>query len=183
MNRQSRSLTYSRGLAAFACLSIATLTAIPASAITIVGEFIGDGMPYDPAGMAAGGGTIPFGGAAPGTVAGGGSFTDLFDAAASWWEQAIADEHTITIQYGWGPRGDSGVLATAFSIGSSPQPAVYGKIVIDNDGTSDFFSTVHRLTTRSLAHWQPLPTILAGELSTRAALMPAGQALQQPRIC
>jgi hypothetical protein len=122
-----------------ASLVVAALTSLPANGITIVGEFIGDDDPFDPAGMAAGGGTIPTGGTAPATIAGGGSFTDIFDAAASWWEQAIFDTHTVTIQYGWGPRADSGVLATAFSISTSPQPAVYGKILIDNDGSSDFF--------------------------------------------
>jgi len=138
-----------------ALLVVAGLTSSPVTGITIVGEFIGDGVPFDPAGMAAGGGTIPFGGAAPGTIAGGGSFTDIFDAAASWWEQAIFDPHTITIQYGWGPRADSGVLATAFSIGTSPQPAVYGKILIDNDGTSDFFLDS---TPESNSEYSPLTT-------------------------
>lgn len=139
MNTQYRALRASLQRGCLASLFAGALLASSANAIQIVGEFIGDGDPFDPAGMAAGGGTIPFGGAAPGSVAGGGSFADIFDAAASWWEQAILDEHTVTIQYGWGPRGDSGVLATAFSIPTSPQPAVYGKILIDNDGSSSFF--------------------------------------------
>lgn len=54
-----------------------------ARALTIVGVNLGIGMP-------------------PESSAGGGDIDVLFAAAAGLWERAIRDEHTVTIQYGWG---------------------------------------------------------------------------------
>jgi hypothetical protein len=103
----------------------------PAQAITIIGEFIGPGMMFDFAG-----GSSPGEGPAP-VVVGGGSLVTAFEAAADLWEQALLDEHTITIQYGWTALSS---IATAFSSGDTVSPPVYGKIVFDNDGTSTFYA-------------------------------------------
>ena len=45
------------------------------------------------------------GGSAPGNAAGGGDLINIFNAAADLWEQAIQDNHTVTINYSWANLG------------------------------------------------------------------------------
>lgn len=117
---------------ALASLSLAlAVTVSPANALNIVGKYIAPGDSFS---GTFGGGT---GGAvAPGTT---GDSSDagieaVFDAAAEWWEMAIGDEHTITIEYGWDSI-DS--IATASSGPTAPQPQAYARILVDNDGGDD----------------------------------------------
>ena len=37
----------------------------------------------------------------PGTTAGGGNLTDIFNAAADWWEMLVLDTRTYSIDFGW----------------------------------------------------------------------------------
>lgn len=98
-------------------LSAAALTASrPASAITINRLFIG--------------GTTPV------TTAGGGTLSDVFDAAADLWESAIADPHVFTVSFRWGVL--AGDLAQASQL-AAPQPGSGGSIVFDNDGSTSWF--------------------------------------------
>jgi hypothetical protein len=73
-------------------------------------------------------------GSAPGTVAGDGDFVAIFNTAASLWESAILDDHTVDISFGWGAHGGS-TLASA-SVNSSFTSAT---ITFDNDGSSSWF--------------------------------------------
>src|SRR5262245_48903282 len=63
--------------------AIAILNAPQLSAASIIGNFIG--------------------GTQLGPSVGGGNIVDIFNAAASTWEAAIADPVQLTIDYGWGP--------------------------------------------------------------------------------
>ena len=63
-------------------LAVLSWLAPPASALTIVGNFVG--------------------GAQQGESVGGGNIVDIFEAAAATWEQAICDDFTLEIDYGWG---------------------------------------------------------------------------------
>lgn len=75
---------------------------------------------------------VPVGGMPPATT-GGGSLDGIFRAAADLWEQAIADEHVVTISYGWAPlppefgawqglSAEQGGHLTGSSIFASNQP-------------------------------------------------------------
>ena len=45
-------------------------------------------------------------GAAPGSVAGGGSLNAIFNEACDWWESAlVTTPYTLTIAYQWAPLG------------------------------------------------------------------------------
>jgi hypothetical protein len=73
----------------------------------------------------------------PGTTAGGGNLTDIFNAAADWWEMLILDNRTYSIDFGWADlTGNTLGLSTQFSV---PQPfSTGGAIRFDSTGTSWF---------------------------------------------
>jgi hypothetical protein len=62
---------------------------------------------------------------------GSGNLTDLFNAAADRWEQAIGDPFTVTLHYGWAPIG--GGLHTLNAQGGTPNRESDGTIEINND--------------------------------------------------
>jgi hypothetical protein len=81
------------------------------------------------------------GGAAPGTVAGGGNLVDIFNAAADWWETVlVTTPYTLTITFQWGPQGGSTLAAhTLTTQGGVPNRETAGSITFDNDGSSVWF--------------------------------------------
>ncbi|MCA8974002.1 MAG: hypothetical protein KDC98_04735 [Planctomycetes bacterium] len=81
------------------------------------------------------------GGAAPGTVAGGGNLTALFNAACDWWEEAlITSPYTLTLTYRWGSQSGSTLAAHVLNAqGGTPNRETAGTITFDNDGSSSWF--------------------------------------------
>jgi hypothetical protein len=80
------------------------------------------------------------GGDEPPNVAGGGNIIDIFDAAADLWEEAILDEHTVTIDYSWSPRSGN-TLGTNFpnATGGIFNRVTESTILFDNDNTFSWF--------------------------------------------
>ena len=74
------------------------------------------------------------GGTAPPSAAGGGTLSDVFDAAADWWEMAIFDNHTVTIGFSWAPINSLGQATVSGSL-----PFTSASVKFDNDGTTSWF--------------------------------------------
>ncbi|MEO0869860.1 MAG: hypothetical protein AAFY17_15760, partial [Cyanobacteria bacterium J06642_11] len=55
----------------------------------------------------------------PGDVAGGGDLETVFNAAADLWEEAILNDHTLTINYGWAPRSGNTLANISLSQSST----------------------------------------------------------------
>ena len=125
-----RNFSTIRTLCTLLSLALAVFVTIPsnASAITIVRNFLGTG-------------TFPLAGgvgaAAPSNAVGGGNLAAIVDAAADYWEAALLDTHTFTINFGWQALGGANIgVATQFV---SPQPGNGGDIQFDSDGSNIFF--------------------------------------------
>lgn len=127
------------------CGAVVAGLATPASAITIVRNFLEPGVDSflfsdDPGGMPAP--PPPVASAAPGNLAGGGNLVDVFNAAADWWEAAVSDSHTYVINYGWSPLGGS-TLGQARQYVTEPPPTApfnESQIKFDSDGSSTLFA-------------------------------------------
>ena len=101
-------------------------------ALTIVGNYIPPGQSIPGVGIAT----------APATnVRGAGSLDAIFHAAADAWERAIADDFTVSVNYGWGST--SGISATAYhqgvSFGGTPAREIAGSVVFNNVPARPFF--------------------------------------------
>jgi len=83
---------------------------------------------------------VNMGGSVPTNAVGGGNLTAVFNAAADWWESAIGDSHTVTIEYSWAALG-SGTLGVHNLVtqGGSPNRETKATIRFDNDGSSLWF--------------------------------------------
>ena len=80
------------------------------------------------------------GGSAPGNAAGSGSLIDIFNAAANWWENAILDSHTVTIDFSWASLGGGTLGAhNLLAQGGTPNRETAGGIRFDNDESSLWF--------------------------------------------
>ena len=103
---------------AFACALAGFIAAISqAHALTIVRDYIG--------------GT-------PGTNSiGSGSLVEIFNAAADIWEDAILDEHTVVLHYGWSPVGGGVHILNAQ--GGTPNRETEGTILFNNDDITGHF--------------------------------------------
>ena len=77
------------------------------------------------------------GGVAPGNMAGGGNLINVFNAAADWWELAIQDDHTLTINFQWAPLNNFLAFASDSPL---PGPPTRGFVQFDNDGSSLWFA-------------------------------------------
>ena len=66
-------------------------------ALTIIRQHIPPGEPFEFDGLQVKAGP------APSNTIGEGNLVEVFHAAADSWEQAIKDDHTVTIQFGWSP--------------------------------------------------------------------------------
>jgi hypothetical protein len=118
------------GFSIFLIFAMIMATAPNASGLMIVRNFISNGNALPGVGVNAG--------AAPGNTAGGGNLVSIFNTAADWWEQAILDTHTVTINYGWAPLGILG-LHNLQAQGGTPNRETNATIRFDNDGTSVWF--------------------------------------------
>ena len=110
----------------------AALTTVASThALTIVTSFVSPGQSIPGSGVAA----------EPATnVRGGGTLDAVFRAAADAWERTIADDFTVTVNYGWGAT--AGISATAFhqgiSYGGTPSRESVGSIVFNADAARPF---------------------------------------------
>lgn len=103
-----------------------------APALTIVRDFVASGSDF---GFGLGDAT-----GAP-TTAGGGNLVDIFNAAADCWEEAIMDDHTVTIKFGWQGLGGGTLGAHVLTgEGGTPHRETSAVIRFDSDGTSSFFA-------------------------------------------
>lgn len=106
---------------------------LPSAGLSIVRNFI-------PAG-----GDLPRFGVAESAPAlntsGAGDLQEIFNAAADWWEAAIQEEHTVTLNFGWFP--DSALFVAARTLlltqGGAPHRITAVSIGFDNDGTTPWF--------------------------------------------
>jgi hypothetical protein len=77
-------------------------------------------------------------GSPPANIVGGGSFPDVFRAAASVWESLIRDDFELTLNFGWRPTEP--ISATAYeqgtNVGGTPRRQLRGSIVFNNDDAS-----------------------------------------------
>lgn len=136
MNRQ-QDMDAAMGLGPLrTCLLAAQLLTLATTAsthgLTIVASYVPPGQSIPGVGVAA----------APATnVRGGGSLDAVFRAAADAWERAIADDFTVSVNYGW--SSTSGISATAYhqgvSFGGTPAREIAGSIVFNNAPTRPFF--------------------------------------------
>lgn len=116
-----------------AIFGVATASMVSsASALTIVREFVAEGGAFGSGlGTASG----------PATTSGGGNLVDIFNAAADCWEEAILDDHTVTIKFGWQALG-GGTLGVHVLTGEGGTPHRETSAVIrfDSDNSSDMFA-------------------------------------------
>ncbi len=119
-----------RGLAALSFGLVVFGFASEARAITIIRNFVPQGGSF-PGGSLAG---------AAGDVVGGGDLVSVFNAAANYWESAILDAHTVTLNYGWQSLS-GGTLGVHVLTGQGgvPHRETSGYIRFDNDATTDWF--------------------------------------------
>ena len=80
-------------------------------------------------------------GAAPGSVAGGGSLNAIFNEACDWWESAlVTTPYTLTIAYQWAPLGGGTLGSHSLTAqGGVPNRETAASIRFDNDGSSSWF--------------------------------------------
>jgi hypothetical protein len=116
---------------ALVLVAIATATA-NAHAITIIRNFYSSGNAFPGSNGTAGN---------AGNTAGGNSLQGLFNTAADIWEDALQDNHTVTLHYGWQSLG-GGTLGvhSLLTQGGSPNRETAGVIRFDNDAGTPWFS-------------------------------------------
>ncbi|NJN31924.1 MAG: hypothetical protein HC824_17000 [Synechococcales cyanobacterium RM1_1_8] len=126
------------------------MTTSPAQALTLVRNFVG--------------------GAPPSDLSGGGNLVEVFNAAADYWEAAILDDYSLTLDYGWTPRSGN-ILASYSPLGhqeEDPFRATQGLIGFDNDGSFAWFADS---TPREASEYQNFSTARSdyggGELNDR----------------
>ncbi len=123
--------TQLRGLAALAVGTAVLCFAPEARAITIVRNFVAQGGSFPGGGVAGGAGSI----------AGGGDMVSVFNAAANFWESAIQDTHTVTLNYGWQSlTGGTLGVHNLLSQGGTPHRETAGNIRFDNDAGTAWFA-------------------------------------------
>lgn len=75
---------------------------------------------------------IFLGGTPPGNSVGGGSLQTVFDAACMAWENAIHDNYTVTLSYGWSDLSSS-AAHWLNSQGGTPSREISGTILFENN--------------------------------------------------
>jgi hypothetical protein len=78
-------------------------------------------------------------GSAPTNSIGEGNLVEVFHAAADSWEQAIKDDHTVTIQFGWSPLPVGGGIHYVRSQSGPPNRVTDAIIYFDNNGSTVWF--------------------------------------------
>ncbi|MBC8066513.1 MAG: PEP-CTERM sorting domain-containing protein [Chlorobia bacterium] len=106
-------------------------TATQSQAVTILTTFVPEGNSFPANGVAS----------APGTITGGGSLTSVFEAAADYWENAIGDDFTVSLSYGWQILG-GGTLGVhnLLTEGGAPHRELSGMIRIDSTVATQWFA-------------------------------------------
>jgi hypothetical protein len=104
-----------------------------AMALTIIRQHIPPGEPFEFDGL-----HIKAGLASNNSI-GEGSLIEVFHAAADIWEQAIKDDHTVTIQFGWSPLPLGGGVHYVRSQSGPPNRVTEAIIYFDNNGSTVWF--------------------------------------------
>jgi hypothetical protein len=104
-----------------------------AMALTIIRQHIPPGEPFEFDGL-----HIKAGLASNNSI-GEGSLIEVFHAAADIWEQAIKDDHTVTIQFGWSPLPLGGGVHYVRSQSGPPNRVTEAIIYFDNNGSTMWF--------------------------------------------
>lgn len=115
-----------------AMLTVVGASVASAQALTIVREFVGAGSDFGSGlGLATSG---PAGGA------GGGNLVDIFNKAADCWEDAIHDDYTVSLKFGWQALG-GGTLGVHVLTGEggTPHRETSGVIRFDSDDSAPMF--------------------------------------------
>jgi hypothetical protein len=99
-------------------------------ALTIIRQHIPPGEPFEFDGLHIKAGL------APNNSIGEGSLIKVFHAAADMWEQAIKDDHTVTIQFGWSPLPLGGGVHYVRSQSGPPNRVTEAIIYFDNNGST-----------------------------------------------
>lgn len=109
------------------------MVAHPARALTIIREYISPSKSFEFDGVQFAAGKAP-----PNTL-GRGNLVGIFNAAADSWENAIRDEHTVTIQFGWSPIPIGGGVHNVRFQGGFPNRITEAIVYFDNDGSTLWF--------------------------------------------
>ena len=80
-----------------------------------------------------------YAGDAPSNALGGGDLVDIFNTAADIWEAAIADDHTLTLNFGWAPLNSSKASHRLVDEGGTPHRETEASIRFDNDESFSWF--------------------------------------------
>ena len=110
-----------------------TLTTPSAMALTIIRQHIPSGQSFEFDGLQV------TAGSAPTNTIGEGNLSEVFQAAADSWEQAIQDDHTVTIQFGWSPLPLGGGVHYVRSQSGPPNRVTDAIIYFDNNGSTMWF--------------------------------------------
>jgi len=113
--------------------TLCTLATPSAMALTIIRQFIPPGEPFQFDGLQVQAGP------APTTTIGDGNLIQIVNAAADSWEQAIKDNHTVTIQFGWSPLPLGGGVHYVRSQSGPPNRVTEAIIYFDNNGSTLWF--------------------------------------------
>jgi hypothetical protein len=110
-----------------------TLATPSAMALTIIRQHIPPREPFEFDGLQVKAGS------APTNTIGEGNLVEIFHAAADIWEQAIKDDHTVTIQYGWSPLPLGGGIHNVRSQSGPPNRVTEAIVYFDNNGSTVWF--------------------------------------------
>jgi len=102
-------------------------------ALTIIRQPISPGEPFEFNGLQV------TAGPAPTNTIGEGNLIEIFHAAADSWEQAIKDDHTVTIQFGWSPLPLGGGVHYVRSQSGPPNRITGAIVYFDNNGSTVWF--------------------------------------------
>ena len=109
------------------------LATTSAMALTIIRQHIPPGEPFEFDGLQVKAGP------APTNTIGEGNLVEVFHAAADMWEQAIKDDHTVTIQFGWSPLPLGGGVHYVRSQSGPPNRVTEAIVYFDNNGSTVWF--------------------------------------------
>ena len=113
--------------------SVCALATPSAMALTIIRQHIPPGEPFQFDGLQVTAGPAPI------NPIGEGNLVEIFNAAADIWEQAIKDDHTVTIQYGWSPLPLGGGIHNVRSQSGLPNRVTGAIVYFDNNGSTIWF--------------------------------------------
>ena len=142
-----------------------TLATPSAMALTIIRKPIPPGEPFKFDGLQIKAGP------APTTIIGDGNLIQIFHAAADSWEQAIKDDHAVTIQFGWSPLPVGGGAHYVRSQSGPPNRVTEAIVYFDNNGSTLWF-----LDATPLEHSE-YPTLVECYTETKKGQVNSGRVL------